>query len=135
MEAEIANGLARLVKVPSVAGDTAAAATAAACVADMCTRAGFVVESWNTPGPPAVFAEIPAPPGMPTVLFYGHYDVQPPDPVDAWESPPFEPTVRDGALYGRGAGDNKGQFVAHIFAIEALRATVGCPSAVELLSS
>jgi len=133
MEAEIANGLARLVEVPSVAGDTVAAATAAACVAEMCSRAGFVAECWDTPGPSVVFAEIPAPPGMPTVLFYGHYDVQPPDPLDAWESPPFEPTVRDGALYGRGAGDNKGQFVAHIFAVEALRATVGCPVGVKLL--
>ena len=106
MEAEIVNGLARLVEVPSVAGNTAAAATAAARVAAMCSRAGFVAERWDTPGPAAVFAEIPAPSGMPTVLFYGHYDVQPPDPVDAWETPPFDPTVRDGALYGRGAGDN-----------------------------
>jgi acetylornithine deacetylase/succinyl-diaminopimelate desuccinylase-like protein len=67
------------------------------------------------------------------VLFYGHSDVQPPEPLEAWESPPFAPRVRDGALYGRGAGDNKGQFVAHIFALRALRDTVGCPIGVKLL--
>jgi acetylornithine deacetylase/succinyl-diaminopimelate desuccinylase-like protein len=58
-------------------------------------------------------------PGKPTVLLYGHYDVQPPDPLDKWLSPPFEPTIRDGRLYARGVGDNKGQHFAQILAIES----------------
>lgn len=64
---------------------------------------------------------------VPTVLFYGHYDVQPPGDRGEWDSPAFEPTVRDGAIYARGAGDNKGQFVAHVFAVDALRAADAVP--------
>jgi acetylornithine deacetylase/succinyl-diaminopimelate desuccinylase-like protein len=68
---------------------------------------------------PVVWAEGPAAPGKPTVLVYGHYDVQPPDPLELWESPPFEPTVRDGNLVARGATDDKGQVFAVIKAFEA----------------
>lgn len=64
-------------------------------------------------------------PGKPTVLLYGHYDVQPPDPLDAWLSPPFAPTIRDGRIYARGVGDNKGQHFAQLLAIESLLATEG----------
>ena len=59
------------------------------------------------------------------MLLYGHYDVQPPDPLELWETPPFEPTIRDGNLYARGAADDKGQFYMHIKAIEALHAVNG----------
>jgi len=127
LEGEIVDGLARLVEIPSVAGNLEEAGRAARLVADMCLEAGFSVEQWRTDGAPAVFAEITTPAGAPTVLFYGHYDVQPAERLDDWRSPPFEPTLRDGALYGRGAGDNKGQFLAHIFAVRALRATAGQP--------
>ena len=58
-------------------------------------------------------------------LLYGHYDVQPPDPLELWDTPPFEPTVRDGNLYARGAADDKGQLYMHIKAVEALRAVDG----------
>ncbi len=76
---------------------------------------------------PLVYADWLHAPGKPTVLCYGHYDVQPADPLEEWKSPPFEPTVRDGNLYARGAVDDKGQLYMHIKAIEALRAVHGAP--------
>src|SRR5687768_5828437 len=88
---------------------------------------GIGLETWIIPtsGWPMVYAEHCRKPGAPTVLLYGHYDVQPPDPLDAWVSPPFEPTVRDGRLYARGVGDNKGQHFAQILGVEALLAVRG----------
>jgi acetylornithine deacetylase/succinyl-diaminopimelate desuccinylase-like protein len=76
-------------------------------------------------GHPVVWAESPAVPGRPTLLIYGHYDVQPPDPLDEWISPPFEPTIRNGNLYARGSTDDKGQMYMHIKAVEALFAIHG----------
>jgi acetylornithine deacetylase/succinyl-diaminopimelate desuccinylase-like protein len=73
-----------------------------------------------TAGHPAVYAEWKRAPGKPTLLVYGHHDVQPVDPLDAWLSPPFAPEIRDGRLYGRGAVDDKGQVFLHVKAIEAL---------------
>ena len=73
----------------------------------------------DTPGNPVVYGEWLQAPGAPTILFYGHYDVQPVDPVELWESPPFEATVRDGEIYARGAADDKGQVFMHFKAIEA----------------
>ena len=83
---------------------------------------GFDARRVETDRYPLVYAErlAPDPEAAPTVVFYGHYDVQPAERPDEWESPPFEPTVRDGAVYARGAGDNKGQFAAHAFAVDAL---------------
>ena len=72
------------------------------------------------PGHPLVYADWPHAPGKPTVLCYGHYDVQPPDPLDEWISPPFEPTERNGNLYARGAVDDKGQMYMHVKALESL---------------
>ena len=72
-----------------------------------------------TPGNPIVYGEWLQAPGAPTMLFYGHYDVQPVDPVDLWESPPFDATVRDGEIYARGSADDKGQVFMHFKAIEA----------------
>lgn len=74
-------------------------------------------------GPPVVFAELGQ--GGRTLLIYNHYDVQPPDPLEEWESPPFEPTIREGKFYARGAADNKGNLMARIQAIEAYRAAFG----------
>jgi acetylornithine deacetylase/succinyl-diaminopimelate desuccinylase-like protein len=74
---------------------------------------------------PLVYGESLRVPGKPTILFYGHYDVQPPDPLELWTSPPFEPTVRDGNLFGRGTADDKGQVHIHIKALEALQRTSG----------
>lgn len=78
-----------------------------------------------TPGHPIVYAEWQHAPGRPTVLVYGHYDVQPVDPLRDWHSPPFEPTVRGQELYGRGASDDKGQMFTHIKALEAYLRTTG----------
>ncbi len=76
-------------------------------------------------GYPMVYAESPPVPDAPTILVYGHYDVQPPDPLELWKSPPFEPTVCDGDVYARGATDDKGQFLTHVFAAESLLKTLG----------
>ena len=73
----------------------------------------------DTPGNPVVYGEWLGAPGKPTILYYGHYDVQPVDPLNLWTSPPFEATVRDGELYARGAADDKGQVFMHIKAVEA----------------
>lgn len=73
----------------------------------------------ETPGNPVVYGDWLGAPGAPTVLFYGHYDVQPVDPLELWESPPFEATVRDGEIYARGSADDKGQVFMHLKAVEA----------------
>jgi acetylornithine deacetylase/succinyl-diaminopimelate desuccinylase-like protein len=86
---------------------------------------GLKAEMIKTAGHPLVYAESAAVAGAPTVLVYGHYDVQPPDPLDQWISPPFEPTRRDGNLYARGATDDKGQMLTHVKSAEAWLKTVG----------
>lgn len=99
---------------------------AAQFVASSLSAAGMEhVEVILTAGHPLVYADWLHAPGKPTVLCYGHYDVQPPDPLDEWISPPFEPAERDGNLYARGSADDKGQMYTHIKAVEALRAVNG----------
>jgi acetylornithine deacetylase/succinyl-diaminopimelate desuccinylase-like protein len=99
---------------------------AASFVADSLRRAGMEnIEVIPTAGHPLVYADWLHAPGKPTVLCYGHYDVQPADPLELWQSPPFEPTERNGNLYARGAVDDKGQMYMHIKAMEALRAVNG----------
>lgn len=96
---------------------------AAAFVAESLGQAGMEnIEIIPTAGHPLVYGDWLHAPDKPTVLFYGHYDVQPADPLEQWISPPFEPEVRGGNLYARGAADDKGQMYAHVKAIEALRA-------------
>ncbi|PWT97834.1 MAG: dipeptidase [Terriglobia bacterium] len=99
---------------------------AASFVADSLARAGMEhIEVIPTDKHPLVYADWMHAPGKPTVLCYGHYDVQPADPLELWTSPPFEPTERNGNLYARGTADDKGQMYMHIKAIEALRAVNG----------
>ena len=99
---------------------------AAAFVAQSLRAAGLEnVEIIATAKHPLVYADWLHAPGKPTVLCYGHYDVQPPDPVELWTTPPFEPTLRDGNLYARGSADDKGQMYMHVKAVEALRAVNG----------
>lgn len=74
----------------------------------------------DTGGHPMVYGDWLHADGKPTILVYGHYDVQPADPIDLWTTPPFEPTIRSGDIYGRGTSDDKGQFLTHVFALEAL---------------
>ena len=83
------------------------------------------VEIYKTEGHPIVYGEWLGAPGKPTVLIYGHYDVQPVDPLDLWDSPPFEPVIKDGKIFARGATDDKGQMFMHIKSIEAFFKTVG----------
>jgi acetylornithine deacetylase/succinyl-diaminopimelate desuccinylase-like protein len=99
---------------------------AARFVADSLGAAGLEnVEIIPTAGHPLVYADWLHAPGKPTVLCYGHYDVQPPDPLDLWITPPFEPTIREGNLYARGSADDKGQMYMHVKAVETLRAVNG----------
>ena len=83
------------------------------------------VEIIPTAGHPLVYADWLRAPGKPTVLCYGHYDVQPPDPLELWKNPPFEPVVENGNIYARGSADDKGQMYMHVKAVEAIRAVSG----------
>ncbi|MFC5134892.1 MULTISPECIES: M20/M25/M40 family metallo-hydrolase [Haloferacaceae] len=135
--------LFELLAQPSVSTTGEGMDVAADLVIDVLEDAGLDAERIETERYPLVYAER-GPAGdedgaddtgdaaetgddAPTVLFYGHYDVQPPGDVDAWESPAFEPTIRDGSIYARGSGDNKGQFAAHAFAVDALLAADAFP--------
>ena len=98
---------------------------AANWLADKFRGLDLTTELIETCGQPIVYAESPKIGGAPTVLVYGHYDVQPPDPLELWETPPFEPTVRDGKVYARGATDDKGQMITHLFGVETWKNTIG----------
>lgn len=109
--------LAEWLRIPSISSDTSRqedVQKAAGWVADKFAAAGLKVEMMPTKGHPMVIAESPAVEGAPVVLVYGHYDVQPVEPLDQWVSGPFEPTIRDGNIYARGATDDKGQVLTHI---------------------
>ena len=109
--------LCELLRIPSVSADSkfkADVRRAAEWVAGQFRNLGLTTEVCETAGHPIVYAEHCRAPGAPTVLVYGHYDVQPPDPLDLWTTPPFEPTRRDGNLYARGATDDKGQMSTHV---------------------
>ena len=116
------NDLAELLRIASVSADSrqrAETRRAAEWVAAQFRQLGLATELIPTAGHPLVYAESPPVPGKPVALVYGHYDVQPPEPLDEWISPPFEPTVRDGNIYARGATDDKGQMLTHVKSVEA----------------
>ncbi|MDH3785924.1 MAG: M20/M25/M40 family metallo-hydrolase, partial [Acidobacteriota bacterium] len=85
------------------------------------------VEVHDTPGHPIVYGEWTGAGNAPTILVYGHYDVQPVDPIELWDTPPFEPTIRSGKIFARGSSDDKGQVITHVNALEAHLANGGCP--------
>ncbi len=118
-------------RIPSVSVDPERAgdvARAARWLADRFSKAGFATEVASTGGHPAVVAEWRGASGAPTVLVYGHYDVQPADPADGWTGAPFDPVVRDGAIVARGATDDKGQVYCHVAGARAvLEARGGLP--------
>jgi acetylornithine deacetylase/succinyl-diaminopimelate desuccinylase-like protein len=114
--------LCDLLRIESVSADSARRGEvrrAAQWIVDQFRGLGLAVELVETAGHPIVYAVTPPVAGAPTVLVYGHYDVQPPDPLSEWRSPPFEPTIRDGNIYARGATDDKGQMLTHIKSAEA----------------
>jgi acetylornithine deacetylase/succinyl-diaminopimelate desuccinylase-like protein len=123
------NELREFLRIPSVSAKTEHKPDierAAKWVAAKLTEAGFkTVQIVSTALHPLVYAESLEAPGKPTVLFYGHYDVQPAEPLDLWTSPAFEPTVRDGNIFGRGTADDKGQVHIHIKALESLHKVNG----------
>src|ERR1043166_2781904 len=121
--------LFELLRIPSVSARSehnADTARAAEWLADKLRAIGLSATIHPTPGHPIVVGEWrDAPAGAPTILIYGHYDVQPPEPLDLWDSPPFEPAIRDGKIFARGSVDDKGQLWLHVKALEAHLATRG----------
>ena len=137
------NELIELLKIPSVSADSAFAKAThetAATVAESLRKAGCdTVEICETPGYPIVYAHKIIDPKLPTVLVYGHYDVQPADPLELWDSPPFEPVIKttdkhpDGAIFARGACDDKGQMYMHVKAMEYMTETNSLPCNVKFM--
>jgi acetylornithine deacetylase/succinyl-diaminopimelate desuccinylase-like protein len=116
--------LSRFCKQPSVAAQNWGLTECAALTAEMFRSRGFFVEIYATGGSPVVYAERPGRSDK-TLLFYNHYDVQPPEPLELWDSPPFEPTLRNGKLYARGVSDDKGHLLSRLFAVDSLLALDG----------
>jgi len=135
--------LIELLKIPSISADSnykADVRKTAEVVKTSLEKAGCdTVEICETPGNPIVYGEKIIDPNLPTILVYGHYDVQPPDPLDLWESPPFEPIIKktdlhpEGAIFARGACDDKGQFYMHVKAMEYMTATGQLPCNVKFM--
>jgi acetylornithine deacetylase/succinyl-diaminopimelate desuccinylase-like protein len=126
--AQMLEGLKTFLRIPSISAlseHKPDIRRAAEFVREELQRAGLTSELVEGAGNPLVYAEWLGAPGKPTILFYGHYDVQPPDPLDEWKSPPFEPEVRGSDIFARGAADDKGQVYLQIKAVERLLACNG----------
>jgi acetylornithine deacetylase/succinyl-diaminopimelate desuccinylase-like protein len=126
-----------LLRIPSVSADPKYKADVARCAEEVKKRmveAGLEkVEVCPTAGHPIVYGERIIDPKLPTVLVYGHYDVQPPDPLDLWHSGPFDPVIKEGMIYARGSADDKGQFYMHVKAIETMMKSGGLPCNVKVM--
>ncbi|MFM2201839.1 MAG: hypothetical protein RL040_1039, partial [Bacteroidota bacterium] len=135
--------LFELLRIPSVSADPKYTADVARCadkVAEHLRNAGAdKVEVCPTNGHPIVYGEKLIDASLPTVLVYGHYDVQPADPFELWHTPPFEPTIRktdihpDGAIFARGSCDDKGQMFSHVKAFEAMMKTDSLPCNIKFM--
>ena len=124
---EFIEGLKRLLSQPTISTQNIGVRETAKLLCSMVREIGIDAKILETRGAPVVYGELNTGRDNPTVLIYGHYDVQPPDPIDAWDSPPFEPTIRNGRIYARGAGDNKGQLYAQLMGIKSYIEVVGAP--------
>ena len=131
------NELLDLLRIPSVSADPKFKADVARCAEEVKKRmveAGLdKVEICPTAGHPIVYGEKIVDPAKPTVLVYGHYDVQPADPLELWTSGPFDPVIKDGMIYARGSADDKGQFYMHVKAVETMMKTDGLPCNVKVM--
>ncbi|TSE04040.1 MULTISPECIES: dipeptidase [Aquimarina] len=137
------NELLELLKIPSVSADTAykddVIRTAKEIEKSLRAAGCDIVEICETPGYPIVYGEKIVDKNLPTVLVYGHYDVQPPDPIDLWDSPPFEPVIKkteihpEGAIFARGSCDDKGQMYMHVKALEIMTKTGQLPCNVKFM--
>lgn len=131
------NELVELLKIPSISADSTykeEVLKAAAEVEKSLKQAGAdKTEICETPGYPVVYAEKIIDEKLPTILVYGHYDVQPADPLDLWDSPPFEPVIKDGKIYARGSADDKGQVYMHVKAFEFMVNTNQLPCNVKFI--
>lgn len=137
------NQLVDLLKIPSVSADSRHKAdmvtTAHTLMSDLIKIGVDRVTKYETPGHPIVYGEKIIDKKLPTVCVYGHYDVQPPDPLDLWDSAPFEPVIKptklhpEGAIFARGACDDKGQMYMHVKAVEAMIAADELPCNVKFL--
>ncbi|MDX2473269.1 MAG: dipeptidase [Candidatus Krumholzibacteria bacterium] len=124
----------RIPSISSVSEHNEDTKRAAAFVADELRELGLAVEVHDLGGHPLIFAVTEIRPDRKTLLFYGHYDVQPVDPLDLWDTPPFEPRIEDGIIYARGSSDDKGQVYTHIKALEAyIREGVEVPVNVKFI--
>jgi acetylornithine deacetylase/succinyl-diaminopimelate desuccinylase-like protein len=125
------NDLFEFIRFASVSADTQFKPQVEACADWLLHRfkeAGLNSERLPTAGHPVILARNEPKPGRKTVLIYGHYDVQPPDPLELWQSPPFEPVIRDGRIFARGSADNKGQIFSHVIGVEnSLKSTGDLP--------
>ncbi|MCS6934670.1 MAG: dipeptidase [Chitinophagales bacterium] len=126
-----------LLRIPSVSADARYRDDVLRCaqaVSERLAQAGADrVQVIQTAGYPVVYGEKIIDPALPVVLVYGHYDVQPPDPIELWHSPPFEPVVKDGYIYARGASDDKGQMYMHIKAFESMWKTGSLPCNIKFM--
>jgi acetylornithine deacetylase/succinyl-diaminopimelate desuccinylase-like protein len=131
------NELLDLLRIPSVSADPAfkgdVRKMAEAVKASLLSSGADKAELVETAGHPIVYGEKMIDPALPTVLVYGHYDVQPPDPLELWTSPPFEPVIKDGKIYARGACDDKGQMFMHVKALEVMVQTGTLPCNVKFM--
>ena len=127
-QSRVRDELFDLLRIPSVSARSehnADTARAAEWVANSLRAIGLTVAVHGTKGHPIVVGEWRGAPDAQTVLIYGHYDVQPVEPIELWDSPPFEPTIRDRKIYARGSVDDKGQLFLHVKALEAHLASRG----------